>query len=102
MRGWAKSIRGQEPPFLDRLLGLGFGLVRGAVLASLFVLVISKSAQNEEPADWMAQAKTYPVLRKVADTLESLPFVRAREIAEEIKDKGEQTDILPDIPQGDQ
>ena len=99
MRGWAKSIRGQKPPLLDRLIGLGFGLARGLVLASLFVLVISKSAQNGEPADWMRTAKTYPILHKVSDTLQNLPFARAKEIAEDIKTKGKESDILPDIPQ---
>lgn len=99
MRGWAKSIRGQKLPFLDRLLGLGFGLARGLVLASLFVLVISKSAKDGKPAQWMSTAKTYPILRKVSDTLQKLPFARAKEIAEVIQTKGKESDILPDIPQ---
>ncbi len=98
MRSWAKSIRGQKPPFIDRLLGFGFGIARGLVLASLFVLVISKSAKDGEPAEWMSTAKTYPVLRKIADSLQSLPFARAKELAEEIKTKGKESDILPDIP----
>ena len=98
MRGWAKSIRGRKPPFLDRLLGLGFGIARGLVLASLFVLVVSKSAKNGEPAEWMSEATTYPILRKVADGLQALPFMQAREIAEDIRDKGKESDILPDIP----
>ena len=101
MRGWAKSIRGQNPPFLDRLLGLVFGIARGGVLASLFVLVISKSAKDGEPADWMRTAKSYPILRKVSDGLQNLPFARAKEIAEDIKTKGKESDILPDIPTDD-
>jgi len=97
MRGWAKSIRGQKPPFLDRLLGLGFGIARGLILASLFVLVFT--LKNGKPGDWMTHATTYPVLHKISTTLENLPFARAKEIAEEIKDKGKESDILPDIPQ---
>ncbi|HHL43110.1 MAG TPA: CvpA family protein [Hellea balneolensis] len=98
MRRWAKTLTGAKPGFLDRLLGLGFGLARGALLASLFVLVISKSAKNGEPAEWMSSATTYPVLRSIADKLEALPFAKAREIVEDIKKTGEDSDILPDIP----
>jgi len=102
MRGWAKSIRGKTPGFFDRLLGLAFGLARGAILASLFVLVVSKSAKDGEPAEWMTETTTYPMLRKISDAVESLPFVKAREIAEDIVTEGEESDILPDIPQEDQ
>jgi len=102
MRGWAKSIRGKTPGFFDRLLGLAFGLARGAILASLFVLVVSKGAKDGEPAEWMTETTTYPMLRKISDAVESLPFVKAREIAEDIVTEGEESDILPDIPQEDQ
>lgn len=97
MRGWAKSIRGQKPPFLDRLLGLGFGLARGLILASLFVMVFT--IKNGKPGDWMAEATTYPVLERISNTLQNLPFARAKEIAEDIQTKGKESDILPDIPQ---
>ncbi len=100
-RKWAKTIRGRSPGFLERVLGFGFGLLRGAVLASLFVLVASGSAKDGEPAEWMTEATTYPVLRKISDTLQTLPFARAKEIADEIKTKGEESDILPDIPKND-
>ena len=98
MRGWAKSFRGRSPQVIDRLLGLGFGLIRGVILASLFVMVVTKSAQNEEPADWMKTAKTYPVLRHVSDSLQKLPFMRAKEIVEDIKTSGKESDRLPSIP----
>jgi membrane protein required for colicin V production len=102
LRGWAKSLQGRDISFVDRLLGLIYGAARGTLLASLFVLVISKSAKDGEPAPWMAEATTYPILRTVSDGLQSLPFARAKEIAEEIKNKGEESDILPDIPTSDQ
>ncbi len=102
LRKWAKTLRGRTPGFLDRTLGFVFGLFRGAILASLFVLVVSKSAKNGEPADWMAEAKTYPMLRVVSDTLQKLPFARAKEIAGDIKTKGEESDILPDITESDE
>jgi len=98
MRGWAKAIRGRRPPLLDRILGLGFGIVRGTILASLLVLVVSSLAKDGEPADWIGQAKTYPILRKTSDILVNLPFAKAKEVANDIKDKGRETDALPDIP----
>jgi len=94
MRGWAKSIRGREPPFLDRVLGLGFGLFRGVILASLIVLVFKQTS-------WMTNARTYPVLLKVSNALETLPFARGKKIIEDIKTEGRESDILPDIPQKD-
>lgn len=102
MRGWAKAIRGRRPPLFDRLLGLGFGIVRGTILASLLVLVVSNLAKDGEPADWIGQAKSYPVLRKTSDILVSLPFARAKEVAEDIKSKGKNSEILPNIPTEEQ
>ncbi len=102
LRGWAKTIRGRSPGIFERILGFGFGLIRGAILASLFVLVASESAKDGEPAAWMTESTTYPTIRKIADTLLTLPFARAKEIAEDIKTKGEGSDILPDIPEKDQ
>ncbi len=92
MRGWAKAIRGHRPILLDRFLGLGFGVIRGIVLVSLFVLVISNLAKDGEPADWIGQAKTYPILRKTSDILVNLPFAKAKEVADDIKTKGKKSD----------
>jgi len=102
MRGWAAVIRNRSPGLLDRILGLGFGIVRGTILASLLVLVVSNLAKDGEPADWISQAKTYPILRKTSDVLINLPFARAKEVAEDIKTKGREADRLPDIPQEEQ
>ncbi len=102
MRGWAKTLRGRGPSLLDRLLGLGFGVLRGTILASLLVLVVSNLAKDGEPADWIGQAKTYPILRKTADMLVNLPFARAKEVADYTKTQGKQSEMLPDIPQNEQ
>ena len=102
MRGWAAAIRGRKPPIADRVFGLGFGIVRGTVLASLLVLVVSNLAKDGEPADWIGQAKTYPILRKTSDALVNIPFLRAKEIAGDIKTKGGKSDPRPDVPQEEQ
>ena len=101
LRGWAKTLRGRTPGLIDRLLGFGFGVLRGAILASLFVMIITKSAKGGEPAEWMSEANTYPSLRKISDTLEALPFIRAKEIIKDIKTKGKESDMLPNIPKQD-
>jgi len=92
LRGWAKDIRGKTPGMLDRFLGFGFGLLRGTLLASLFVLVIS-TKEGSAP-DWMNSAKAYPTLRKVADKIESLPFAKIKEMKEDIIETGKDSDIL--------
>ncbi len=101
LRGWTKAIQGNKSGLLDRLLGLAFGLTRGLLVASLFVLVISKSAKDGEPAEWMTSAKTYPILRNIADRLQALPIARARDLADDIQQKGEDDNLLPDLPQPD-
>ena len=75
--------------------GLGYGVFRGALLASLFVVVVSKSAKDGEPADWMTSAKSYPVLSKIAAGVEKLPFARIKDIGNEIKDRGQETAGTP-------
>ena len=51
LRGWAKTIRGRKPPFIDRILGIGFGLARGLVLASLIVIVAKGISSTDEPSE---------------------------------------------------
>ncbi|MEE9273056.1 MAG: CvpA family protein [Robiginitomaculum sp.] len=99
MRGWAKTLQGQSPGTFDRLLGLAFGMARGALLSSLFVLAFT--AKEGVPGRWMTQAHTYPILNNISNMLLDLPFARAKKIAEDIKDKGKNSEILPD-PHTDQ
>lgn len=58
---------------LDRLLGLGFGLVKGFLAASLIFLVITLGLKivpgdDARPA-WLANAKTTPTLALVASAM---------------------------------
>lgn len=57
----------------DRVLGLGFGTVKGLVLATtvfLFFALVSDflKGQAHRP-DWMTQSRTYPLLRASGDAL---------------------------------
>ncbi len=54
-------------PF-DRALGLGFGAVKGLIIASLLFLALNLGfetleGENTAKPEWMAASKTYPLLR---------------------------------------
>lgn len=58
---------------LDRLLGLGFGMLKGVLAASLLFLLVSLSltilpGSNDRP-EWLAKAKTTPTLALVASAM---------------------------------
>lgn len=60
---------------VDRLLGLGFGLVKGFLAASLIFLVITLGLKivpgDDARPDWLAKAKTTPTLALVASAMVS-------------------------------
>lgn len=57
----------------DRVLGLGFGAVKGLLLATVvflfFALVSDMLRGQEHRPDWMTQSRTYPLLRASGDAL---------------------------------
>ncbi len=61
-------------PF-DRLLGLGFGLLKGVLAAGLLFLVITlalKLLPDQEPTpEWLAKARTTPTLALIAGAMVS-------------------------------
>jgi membrane protein required for colicin V production len=60
---------------VDRLLGLGFGLVKGFLAASLIFLLITLGLKivpgDDKRPDWLAKAKTTPTLALVASAMVS-------------------------------
>jgi len=52
---------------LDRTFGLIFGLARGVLIAAIAVLFTNALILPENRAAWMEQAKTKPLLDKLAD-----------------------------------
>ncbi len=54
---------------LDRLLGLGIGLVRGAVVVGAFTLLINAATPPERMPAWISKAKLYPAASGVAALL---------------------------------
>jgi membrane protein required for colicin V production len=54
---------------IDRIIGSGFGLVRGLVLLGLFNLAFSLAPPPSGLPAWVGQAKLYPLSKACAQTL---------------------------------
>jgi len=48
LSGVVKSLKGKDIGFIDRLLGAGFGVFRGLIIASLFVMVTTASYRDAQ------------------------------------------------------
>jgi membrane protein required for colicin V production len=74
---------------VDRVLGAGFGVVKGLVVATLaflaFTLVYNMMFGLTEPRpEWMTRSRSYPLLRASGDAMSQ--FVRERNQAREEAD----------------
>lgn len=86
----------------DRAAGLAFGILRGVLVVSLFVLLMRQTAPTDttQPADPMQDAirgaRTFPIYDGVAKALEAV-LPQARDRARDIIDrqKGESAPIPP-------
>jgi membrane protein required for colicin V production len=56
---------------LDRILGLGVGLVRGAVVVGVLTLLINSATPPERMPAWISKAKTYPAATAAANVLKA-------------------------------
>ena len=100
--GIVKQLKGKDVGFIDRLLGAGFGVGRGLIVASLATLVISQllgstpdTPQGEDgrtadiqklPPDFVKDSTFYPVLGRIGNTIMSLPFAKIKDSATKLKD----------------
>lgn len=66
-----KSIAGKEPGFIDRVLGAGFGIARGLIIAALGVLVLT--ASNRASAEAQEYKKTLLEQGIYNQVLENMP-----------------------------
>jgi membrane protein required for colicin V production len=58
--------------FADRIVGSGFGLVRGLVVLGVFYLAFNLAPPAMGTPSWIANAKLYPLARSCADVLRAL------------------------------
>jgi membrane protein required for colicin V production len=57
---------------VDRIFGLGFGIVRALVLVGVFHLVFHAATPPERVPGWFRDAVTYPLSRGVAKAIQTL------------------------------
>lgn len=74
----AKSRKSVLGP-IDRVLGFGFGLLKGLIIATLIFLLFVMGYEmffgaGEKRPDWMTQSRTYPLLSASGDAMSA--FVR--------------------------
>lgn len=77
-----KSVLGP----IDRVLGFGFGMLKGLIIATLIFLLIVMGYETlfggKEPRpDWMTKSRTYPLLNASGDAMSE--FVRQQRTAAE-------------------
>jgi membrane protein required for colicin V production len=68
----SKSLQRGEPGMLDRVGGLAFGVGRGLVLLALFVLAYTYVVRPDRPAEWLTEARLYPLIASTAAALQEL------------------------------
>ena len=79
----AKSRKSVLGP-IDRVLGFGFGMVKGLIMATLIFLLIVMGydvvfGADEGRPEWMTTSRTYPLLNASGDAMSE--FVRAQRAA---------------------
>jgi membrane protein required for colicin V production len=77
-----KSVLGP----IDRVLGFGFGMLKGLIIATLIFLLLVMGyetlfGEKEPRPEWMTTSRTYPLLNASGDAMSE--FVREQRIAAE-------------------
>jgi membrane protein required for colicin V production len=77
-----KSVLGP----IDRVLGFGFGMVKGLIIATLIFLLLvlgyeTLFDEREPRPEWMTKSRTYPLLNASGEAMSS--FVREQRAARE-------------------
>ncbi len=68
-----KGVRDSALGPIDRVLGMGFGMVKGLIIATLAFLLINLVYQfvyaTRETPEWITSARTYPLLNASSNAL---------------------------------
>lgn len=89
----AKGVRGAALTGIDRLLGLVFGVARGALLVCLgYLVLVWLMPEEDRRPEWMTDAKSAPYLADGAAFLQSLVpedllMAGASEVEEQVRDQ---------------
>ncbi|MEQ8653140.1 MAG: CvpA family protein [Kiloniellales bacterium] len=68
----AELVQGSSLSAIDRVLGLGFGVLRGAALVCLAWLIFAWMVPETQRPDWIRTARTLPYLQQGASWLQEL------------------------------
>jgi len=74
---------------LDRVLGLGVGLVRGVVIVAAFALLITVSTPKERMPPWLTKARLWPLANASASVLKTVApdgLKMAKDVAPSVRD----------------
>jgi membrane protein required for colicin V production len=77
---FSRTVKNSAIGPLDRVLGIGFGVVRGLVIVGLAYLAFSYFAPARRQPEWLLTARTLPLLRETARVmLAALPSQTPRD-----------------------
>lgn len=68
----ARGIQRSPVGFIDRVLGMGFGVVRGVVVLGLAYLVFTAFVPIRSQPKWLTTARTLPLIQRSSEVLLSL------------------------------
>jgi membrane protein required for colicin V production len=69
---FADSVKHSPVGTLDRALGAAFGIIRGFAIIGLAYFIFSSFVPVKNQPDWMAQARTLPLIQSSSEVLLSL------------------------------
>jgi membrane protein required for colicin V production len=69
---FADSVKHSPVGAVDRALGAAFGIIRGFAIIGFLYFVFSSFVPVKDQPDWMAQAKTLPLIQSSSEVLLSL------------------------------
>jgi len=77
-----QNVRDSALGPIDRVLGLGFGLVKGLLIATLgvllFILLYQFVYSDRDVPSWLSESRTFPLLRATSDAL--IDYVGERQL----------------------
>lgn len=97
----ASLVKGKTLTAIDRSLGFVFGLTRGVlVVCLLFMITLLIWPKPEDMPDWLAEAKTRPLMTAGAEIVKDLvPKSEREKIADEMRKQHEATVEAKDAAQ---
>lgn len=70
--------RSENVGFIDRVIGLIFGVARGLLIAALLLIFANAVLPRDEHPEWLVTAKTYPLVYNTAVALQAVAPATAR------------------------